>query len=72
LVAGRFLTPLKDLGRVMRTVAKHPPASLSALEEVEGVSKRNEAMLTWGSASFLATEGRLLGGDNRAKGRALA
>jgi hypothetical protein len=66
------LTPLKDLGRVMRTVAKHPPARLSALEEVEGVSIRNEAMLPRGSASFVATGGRLLGSDNRAKGRALA
>jgi hypothetical protein len=44
-VAGCFLTPLKDLGRVMQTVAKHPPARLSAPEEVEGVSIRIEAML---------------------------
>ncbi len=66
------MTPLKDLGRVMRTVAKHPPAGLSALEEVEGVSIRNEAMLPWGSASFVVTGGRSLGGDDRAKGRALA
>ena len=40
-----FVTPLKDLGRVMRTVARHSPARLSALEEVKGVSIRYEAML---------------------------
>jgi hypothetical protein len=55
----------------MGTVAKHPPARLSALEEVDGVSIRNEAMLPQGSASIVATRGRLLGGDARAKGRAL-
>ena len=71
MVAGRFLTPLKDLGRVMGTVAKHPPARLSALEKVERVSIRNEAMVPRGSARFVATGGRLFGSYNRAKGRAL-
>jgi hypothetical protein len=56
----------------MGTVAKHPPARLSAREEVDGVSIRNEAMLPQGSASFVATRGRLLGGGARAKGRTLA
>ena len=66
------MTPPKDLGRVMQTVAKHPLARLSALEEVEGVSIRIEAMPPRGSASFVLTGGRLLGSDNRVKGRALA
>ncbi len=42
------------------------------LEEVEGVSIRNEAMLPHVSAGFAATMGRLLGSDNGAKGSALA
>jgi hypothetical protein len=42
------------------------------LEEVEGVSIRNEAMLPHISAGFAATVGRLLGSDNGAKGSALA
>ena len=42
------------------------------LEEVEGVSIRNEAMLPHVSAGFAATVGRLLGSDNGAKGGALA
>jgi hypothetical protein len=66
------LTPLKDLGRVMRTVTKHPIVRLSALEEVEGVSIRNEITCSQGSASFVATGRSLLAGDNRAKGSALA
>jgi hypothetical protein len=66
------LTPLKDLGRVMRTVTKHSPAKLSVLGEVEGVPIRNEAMLPRGSASSVETGGRLLGSDNRTKGRVLA
>jgi hypothetical protein len=45
------LTPLKDLGRVIRTVAKHLPARLSALEKVEGVSIRTETMLPRARAS---------------------
>ncbi len=65
------MTPLKDLSRVMGTVAKHLPARFGVLEEVDGVSIRNEAMLPQGSASIAATRGRLLGGDARAKGRAL-
>jgi hypothetical protein len=65
------LTPLKDLGRVMRTVTKHSPAKLSVLGEVEGVLIRNEAMVPRGSARFVATGGRLFGSYNRAKGRAL-
>jgi hypothetical protein len=43
-----------------------------ALEEVEGVSIGNEAMITRRSASFAATKGRLFGSDNRTKGSALA
>ena len=66
------MTPPKDLGTVMQTVAKHPLARLSALEEVEGVTMRNGAMLPRGSEGFAATGGRLLGSDNRAKGSALA
>ena len=66
------MTPPKDLGRVMQTVAKHPLARLRALEEVEGVSIRIEAIFPRGSASVAATGGRLLGSDNRAKGIALA
>jgi ABC-type sugar transport system permease subunit len=42
------------------------------LEEVEGMSIRNEAMLPHVSAGFAATVGRLLGSDNGAKGSALA
>jgi hypothetical protein len=71
LVAGYFLTPPKDLGRVMQTVAKHPLARLGALEEVEGVSIRIEAISPQGSASFVSTDGGLLGSGNRAKGRVL-
>jgi hypothetical protein len=55
----------------MGTVAKHLPARLSALEEVDGVSIRNEAMLPQGSASIVATRGRFLSGDARTKGRAV-
>ena len=72
MIAGLFLTPLKDLGRVMHTITKHPPARLSALEEAEGVTIRNEAILPRGRASFVATRGRLLGSGNLAKGSALA
>src|SRR4028118_1586525 len=71
LVTGRFLTPLKVLGRVTRAEAKHPPARLSALAEVEGVSMKNEAILPRGSVSCVATRGRLLGSDTRVKGSAL-
>jgi hypothetical protein len=48
-----------------------PSFVLEVLEGVEDVSVRNEAMLPRGSASFAATEGRLLGSDNRPKGSAL-
>jgi hypothetical protein len=72
LIAGLFLTPLKDLGRVMQTTTKHPPARLSALEEVEGVRIKNEAMHHRGSTSFVTTRGPLLGSDNRVKGSAFA
>ncbi len=43
-----------------------------APEKLEGVSIRYEAMLPRGSASFVATRGRVLGRDNRAKVGALA
>lgn len=46
--------------------------ALEELEELEGVSIRNEAMLLRGSASFAATGGRSLGSGNRAMGSALA
>ncbi len=72
MVVGRFLTPLKDLGRVMRTVAKHPPAGLSTLEKVQGVSIRNEAMLPRARASYVVTGGRVLGSHKRVEGGALA
>ncbi len=49
-----------------------PNIALEALEEVEGVSIRNEAMLPRGSASFVAARGRSLGSDNRTKAGALA
>ena len=43
-----------------------------APEKLEGESSRNEAMLPRGSASFVATRGRLLGSGNRTKASALA
>ena len=45
---------------------------LEATEKLEGESIRNEAMLPRGSASFVATRGRLLVSDNRTKASALA
>ena len=66
------MTPLKDLGRVMQTTTKHPPARLSTLEEVEGVTIKDEAMHHRGSMSIVTTRGRLLGSDNRVQGSALA
>ena len=45
---------------------------LEAPEKLEGESIRNEAMLPRGSASFVATRGRLLVSDNRTKASALA
>ena len=46
--------------------------ALEALVESEGVSIGNEPVLPRGGASFVVSEGRLLGSDNRAKGSALA
>ena len=46
--------------------------ALETLEEVEGVSIRNEAMPPHISAGFAATVGRLLESDNGAKSSALA
>jgi hypothetical protein len=43
-----------------------------APEKLEGESIRNEATRPRGSASFVATRGRLLGSDNRTKVSALA
>ena len=43
-----------------------------APEKLEGVSIRYEATLPRGSASFVATRGRLLGRDDRAKTGAFA
>ena len=46
--------------------------ALDALGGIVGVRIRNEAMLPRGSAHFVETGGRLLGSDDRARGRAIA